>query len=52
MNGEGGGEKNGDLSILLAADKNVKLTIKDKEGKVVKTCTIDTTGLKVESVEN
>ena len=52
VNGEGGGEKNGDLSILLAADKNVKLTIKDSEGKVVKTCTIDTTGLKVESVEN
>ena len=52
VNGEGGGEKNGDLSILLAAGKNVKLTIKDSEGKVVKTCTIDTTGLKVESVEN
>lgn len=52
VNGEGGGEKNGDLSILLAADKNVKLTIKDSKGKVVKTCTIDTTGLKVESVEN
>ena len=52
VNGEGGGEKNGDLSILLAAGKNVKLTIKDSEGEVVKTCTIDTTGLKVESVEN